>query len=300
MIVAGLDLGTNSFLCLVAKKTASGFEELHDESRVVRLGQDMYQGDKQILQQEALKRARECLSDYVETAKKFGASRIYGVATSAARDSENSQELLDICETLGIELEIISGPREAELTFGGAFVDEEASKDSLVVDVGGGSTEFLYKSSGDTLVDSLNIGAVRLTEMFVTDHPIDPREIKKLRSFAKENIGSLSLSQDPESLCAVAGTPTTLAAVILGLDSFDKSKIDDFELNYDQLEDSLEKLSEMNLEERLKLPGMQKGREDVLPAGICILMEALDFFKHRSYKVSTRGVRYGLVNELLN
>lgn len=299
MIVAGFDLGTNSFLCLVGENKGGEFIEHSDESRVVRLGQDMYQGDKKILHPDALKRAEICLKDFKYKALEKGAEKFYAVATSAARDSENSQELIDICRNLDIELEVISGKREAELTFKGAFLTEEASKSAMVVDVGGGSTEFLYRSNGETLAESLDIGAVRLTEKFVTKHPCIEEEIFNARQYAKNAIKTLELKENPNHLCAVAGTPTTLAAVILGLETFDKSKIDGFELTQDQLQDSLEKLAMLNLEERLALPGMAKGREDILVSGICILLEALNFFGHRSYRVSTRGVRYGLVNELL-
>lgn len=300
MIVAGLDLGTNSFLCLVAKCSDRQFVELHDEARVVRLGQDMYQNGKKLLHAEALRRAEDCLKDFSSQAKSLGASKIYAVATSAARDAENSDQLFAICNKYGIELEVISGRREAELTFNGTFTCAEDRRGSLVVDVGGGSTEFLFQENGNTFAESLNIGAVRLTEECVQTFPTSKEEIAAIRARAKAEISKLKLETKISSLYAVAGTPTTLSAVIMKLDQFDKSKIDNFFLTNKHLHAELKRIASMNLDQRLKLPGMQKGREDILVAGICILIECLDYFGHEHFIVSTRGVRYGLVNELLD
>lgn len=300
MRVAAFDLGTNSFLCLVGEMREGKLFEIEDHSKVVRLGQDMYLTGKPILHPDALARAKACLYDYKEMAVKAGATRFYAVATSAARDAENAAELSQICRELDIELEIIEGKREASLTFSGAFFKESQKKEALVVDVGGGSTEFLYNTDGEILVDSLNIGAVRLTEMFISSHPVNETEINKLRAYSRQNLEGLSLSKKPMSLWAVAGTPTSLAAVMQELKDFDKTKIDEFKITKQALEAFLTKLAGMTLEQRLKLPGMQKGREDVIIAGICILLETLEFFEAKEYIVSSRGVRYGLASELLS
>jgi exopolyphosphatase/guanosine-5'-triphosphate,3'-diphosphate pyrophosphatase len=300
MRAAAFDLGTNSFLCLVVEKTETGYKEIYDESRVVRLGQDMYVTGKPILHKDALERAKNCLYDYKKAAEQLGATKYKAVATSAARDAENAKELLDICEELGIELEIITGKREASLSFIGSFAPAESNSDTMVVDVGGGSTEFLFSEGNETLVESLNIGAVRLTEKFISSNPIAQEELEAARAFAREQIKTLNLNTTPKYLRAVAGTPTTLAAVMLSLEVFDKDKIDGFVLNKSNLEEYIFKLSKLTLTERLRLPGMQKGREDVIVCGMLILLEVLEHFSLNDYRVSTRGVRYGLAAEILS
>ena len=300
MKVAAFDLGTNSFLCLVVEATETGYKEIYDESRVVRLGQDMYLSGKPVLHKDALERAKKCLHDYKAAADSLGASKFKAVATSAARDAENANELQEICDNLGIELEIISGKREASLSFAGSFAPDESNADTMVVDVGGGSTEFLYSKAGETLVESLNIGAVRLTEKFISENPIRQEEREAARAFAKDQVKGLNLEKPPKYLRAVAGTPTTLAAVMLSLEVFDKEKIDGYSLNRANLEEYIYKFSKLTLAERLRLPGMQKGREDVIVCGMLILLEVLDYFSLNEYTVSTRGVRYGLAAEMLS
>ena len=299
MRIACLDLGTNTFLCLIAELGQNGFKEIFDASTVVRLGQDLYSESKARLHPEALQRAEKCLSEYAEKAKELNVERIYAVATSAARDAENRDELFRICKDLGIELEIIAGEREAELTYRGSFVDQEL-EGSLVVDVGGGSTEFLVKEAGRTKATSLNIGAVRFTDNYVKSHPVSEADILEMTAAIQQKLRELPKIKKPNYLVAVAGTPTTLAAIIQELDSFDKEKSDDFSLSKEDLQIWRDKLAAMSLEERLKLPGMQKGREDVIVAGTNILLQVLEKFSADYYLVSTRGVRYGLAYEKLS
>ncbi|MEC9283678.1 MAG: Ppx/GppA phosphatase family protein [Bdellovibrionota bacterium] len=299
MRVACLDLGTNTFLCLIAEIGNDGFKELFDASTVVRLGQDLYSGSKPMLHPDAISRAKECLTNYSNKAKELKVDKVYAVATSAARDAENRDELFDICDSLGIDLEIIAGEREAELTYNGSFFDQEL-EGSLVVDVGGGSTEFLVKENGKAKAISLDVGAVRFTDTYVKENPVVEADILEMTAAIQKNLRKLPKIKKPNYLIAVAGTPTTLAAVIQGLQSFDKEKIDNFPLTKEDLGLWRDKLASLSLEDRLSLPGMQKGREDVIVAGTCILLQVLENFSADYFLVSTRGVRYGLAYEKLS
>ena len=145
------------------------------------MGQGLYDSKPPKLSKEALVRAKQCLEEFTSEAKDFGAESFYAVATSAARDAENREQLFSICKDLGIELEVISGQREAELTYGGSFFSE-APEDALVIDVGGGSTEFLLKDNEQAISKSLDMGAVRFTNKFLSSHPVPADELIKMET----------------------------------------------------------------------------------------------------------------------
>jgi exopolyphosphatase/guanosine-5'-triphosphate,3'-diphosphate pyrophosphatase len=297
MRVAALDLGTNTFLLLVADVNNGKIETvLHDEARVVRLGQGVHQSRS--FHPEALSRAEACFSDYAQVIRKLGAQRTLACATSAARDVVNGKRLIELGDQHGIPIEIISGEQEAEYTFAGtlpaAFLDPV-----LVIDVGGGSTEFIYGEQGQIVArKSVDVGSVRLTELFVKTHPISAQELAAMSSYLEDKLSDLkkTFPVNPAArLIAVAGTPTTFAAIDQER-AFEPGKVDGYRMDYSRLEAWVQKLAGMDLSQRASLPGMDPKRADVIVAGGMTLLRAAEQFQcvARQLEVSIRGLRYGV------
>lgn len=299
MKLACIDLGSNSFLCLIAEVAEGKIKKvLSDEVEIVRLGQGV--GETGRFHEEALQRADQCLGRFKQRIDEIGVDKIIAVATAAARDVENPKDLETILEKYEIPLQIISGNKEAELTFLGATSEREDDGHLAVIDIGGGSTEIILRSNfGECFGQSLKMGGVRTTEKFITAHPIDDREMaaleehvqKKLEEFHTTAIEAKSI--EINELIAVAGTPTTLAAMTLE-EEFNAEKIEGFKLYQEVLEEWVSKLKNMSVDERCKIVGLEKGRADIIVAGAVILKEAVKMFGIEKLTVSTRGVRYGV------
>jgi exopolyphosphatase / guanosine-5'-triphosphate,3'-diphosphate pyrophosphatase len=220
------------------------------------------------------------------------------MATSAARDAENKEELFRICEELNIPLEIIPGHKEAEITYRGAVSGLSSSHTRLVIDIGGGSTEFIFGEDQTILAGkSLDIGCVRLTEKFISVQPTPQNEIASLQEFIREQLQKIVqlAPKAPQEILAVAGTPTTIAQIEIG--HFDAEKIDGYILTERGLQNWLDKLTAMSVAEKIQA-GVPEGRADVILVGVITLLETLRAFKLSKLTVSTRGVRYGVALEL--
>lgn len=295
MKVAAIDIGTNTFLCLIAEVEGGVVRKtIADKVKIVRLGEGV--SKTRNFSKEALVRANDCLAEFADLIRQHGVSVVGAVATSAARDVENGAELLEIGRAQGTPIQIISGEAEAELTFLGVQSNPDFSDDIVVIDVGGGSTEFTYKSQGQIVGRSYDVGGVRMTERFVSAHPVPDRELRSLREFVGKEFKGLQLPAGLQPV-AVAGTPTTLAALELGID-YEQQQIEGYSLSLDKLEVWVERLSKMTLEERSSLKGLEPKRADIIVAGGLILAEALRATGQSELKVSTRGVRYGLATKL--
>jgi exopolyphosphatase / guanosine-5'-triphosphate,3'-diphosphate pyrophosphatase len=294
MKVAALDLGSNTFLCLICDVNQGQIGKIYsDEVQVVRLGQGL-SGSKKF-HPDALVRAQKCLTDFAKTITQHKPEKVLAVATSAARDAENKEELFKICQDLNIPLEIISGDQEAQITYSGSVSGMKSIyAKTLVVDIGGGSTEFIVGLGAKFLSGhSQNIGCVRLTEKFIPTQPtssvdieICKNEILKVVQNSKQK-----LNLDIDQILAVAGTPTALVTAEIG--GFDAAKIDGYKLTKVQLTEWLSKLAGATVEEKQNM-GIPVGRADVILVGVLILLATLDVFCKDEIIVSTRGVRYGV------
>jgi exopolyphosphatase/guanosine-5'-triphosphate,3'-diphosphate pyrophosphatase len=304
MKVAALDLGSNTFLCLIAEVSKDSKGNCHidklisDQVEVVRLGQDVNKTKR--LHADALDRAELCLKKFKIIIDQHRPERILAMATSAARDSENRDELFQIGKSLNIPIEIIPGEKEAMITYQGSLSGQTKDQNRLVVDIGGGSTEFITGSLGEIYDNkSLNIGCVRLTEKFFSNQPTLQSEVDSADRTIQESMQAIkdfTKNQIVEVL-AVAGTPTTLASVELGLKEFDAAKIDGQTLTLATLEEWELKLQKSSLEEKIKM-GIPAGRADVLLIGVLILIQTLKLFNKDKLTVSTRGVRHGIALEM--
>lgn len=304
MKVAALDLGSNSFLCLIAEVSHAGIGQVYsDHVEIVRLGQGLNLTKK--FSRDALQRAEQCLAKFSRIINEHKPDKILAMATSAARDATNKEELFYIAKKYNIPIEIISGDLEASITYQGAISgniieNSNENQNLMVVDVGGGSTEFIFGQGQNILkCHSRNIGCVRLTEQFITSQPTPEHEITLARDFIDEQIKKtkLDLSQDlwPKNIVAVAGTPTTLAAVELG--AFDVTKINEYKLDHQKLKNWFDKLKNATICEKITM-GIPEGRADVILIGVMILLRTLELFELDHMTVSTRGVRYGIALEL--
>lgn len=300
MKVAALDLGTNSFLCLIAEVDGGRIQKIiSDQVEIVRLGQDVNKTKR--FHPQALARAKACLERFQKTILQHQPEKILAMATSAARDVQNAEELFKIGRDLGIPIEIIPGEKEAEITFQGstsAFPADGIVR--AVIDIGGGSTEIIAGQNGKPLGGkSVNIGGVRLTELFFPNQPPTSAQVETLRDHSRQQLNDL-VEQirmfKPQELIAVAGTPTELAAASLG--GFDAQKIDGFLFSTQDLKTWISKLKTSTTLERTTKYGISAGRADIILAGVLILDLILEMLPAEKVSVSTRGVRFGVALNL--
>ena len=294
MRVAALDLGSNTFLLLIAQMNGRRIEKvLLDETRVTRLGQGMHQARK--FHPDALARAEATLKEFSQQIQLYRCEKIVAVATSAARDAVNGSALLEIGSRYGIPIQIISGQQEAEITYDGATADFLSVIDAQVIDVGGGSTEVIGPCRGQLRGCSVDIGSVRLSEMFLPNHPCKKEDLEKLKIYIDQKIAEKKdqLPTSQSKIIAVAGTPTALAGIELATD-FDELKIHKYEMTTQKIWDWRDRLAAMSVSERQQLPGMQPKRADVLVAGATILAATVEALGGDRVIVSTKGVRYGV------
>lgn len=302
MKVAALDLGTNSFLCLIAEGNRHGITAvLSDQVKVVRLGQGVDKTGS--FHPDALKRAKECLTEFKKEIDKFQVDRILAMATSAARDVANGEELFKIGRELGIPIEIIPGADEARITFSGATEGVlQGNENVAVIDVGGGSTEIIVGNKNKIhFSQSLNIGGVRLTEKFISAQPLKADERKNVEEFIGQEIQKiLPKIKDIkiQEVLAVAGTPTALAVADLG--RFDAERVQGYKISRDRLKEWCDLFAKTSPEERVKKYGIDPGRADIIFVGATILHQFLIQTKIEAMTVSIKGVRYGVAMEALS
>lgn len=301
MKVAALDLGSNSFLCLIVEGDKAGIKKvLSDQVKVVRLGQGV---DKTgTFHPDALKRAKECLTEFKKEIDRHQVDRILAMATSAARDAKNGSELFKMGEDLGIPIEIIPGVDEARITFAGSTEGQlKGNENIIVIDVGGGSTEFIVGNQSTLhFSKSLDIGCVRMTEKLITGQPLSETEKK-----AVENSVDMALDRVlPEiqkypatEILAVAGTPSAIAAAEIG--KFDAEKVHGFILDQEKLKKWCDLLANSSVQEKIDKYKIEAGRADVLFVGATILHRFLLKLDKVAMKVSIKGVRYGVALEIL-
>jgi exopolyphosphatase/guanosine-5'-triphosphate,3'-diphosphate pyrophosphatase len=295
MKVAALDLGSNTSLLLIAEVKDKNILKIYrDVINVTRMGQDVQKN--KAFHPEALKRMDQCLSDYAQIIKNENVDAVLAMATSAARDVSNKEELFALGEKYNIPIEIIPGEREAEITFLGSTFEYKNKEGLLVIDVGGGSTEVIGSVGGKLLGLSFDLGSVRLTEMFLPNHPVPDQELKALISYIEQEIkkGEAQIPMGKiNNIVAVAGTPTTLAAVVKEK-PYSSELVHNSVLTVESMRHWLMKLAKMSVADRQKLTGMDPKRADVIVAGLAILLQITEHLGMTQITVSDRGVRFGV------
>lgn len=299
---AVIDQGTNSIRLLVVEPDGrGGVRELARDMVITRLGEGVDRAGR--ILPEALERTVAVLATYCRRARALHAERIRVAATSAVRDASNRDELeRAVREHAGSELEVISGEREAELSFLGAVRGLDAPSPFLVLDIGGGSTELVLGTERPLGAVSLRIGSVRLTERFVREDPPAERELQAMQRAALDLLEEAEAQipvRDARTLVAVAGTSTTVQAISLGLERYDPEAIHRTRLSLAEAERVLAELTAMTTPERSALPVMAPGRGDVIVAGAVILVVVMRRFGFEACLVSEADILDGLALDQL-
>ncbi|MEV0094754.1 Ppx/GppA phosphatase family protein [Streptomyces sp. NPDC050738] len=307
---AAIDCGTNSIRLLVADADPATGElvDLDRRMTIVRLGQGVDKTGR--LAPEALERTFAACREYAEAIKAHGAEKVRFVATSASRDAENRDEFVaGVREILGVEPEVITGEEEAELSFSGATAEvqtgdpEPHSERFLVIDVGGGSTEFVTGSSTVESARSVDIGCVRLTERHgLTGDPLTGEQIAAVRADidkALDEVAETVPLTDAHTVVGLAGTVTTLAGIALGLPAYDSAAIHRSMLAYHQVKSITNRLIRATHAERAAIPVMHPGRVDVICAGALIVLAIMERTGARDIVVSEHDILDGILWSLV-
>ena len=278
MRVAAIDCGTNSIRLLIADIDGNNFREVVRDMEIVRLGQGVDETGQ--FHPDAIARTLAAVDKFAAEIAKRGVEKIRFCATSATRDATNRHLFVDgVRERLGIELEVISGDEEAALSFAGAIKDLDPSNGPfLVVDIGGGSTEFVFGTSTVEAARSVNIGCVRMTERHFATDPATPEQIEAARSDIQAAIAQAAAVvpiTQAKTLVAVAGTATTVAAAALDLPEYDRYAIHLSRISAQQTHDAATMFATSTREQRLALGYMHPGRVDVIAAGSLVLSEIM-------------------------
>ena len=278
MRVAAIDCGTNSIRLLVADIDGSNFREVVRNMEIVRLGQGVDETGQ--FHPEAIARTLAAVDKFAAEIAKRGVEKIRFCATSATRDATNRHLFVDgVRQRLGIELEVISGDEEAALSFAGAIKDLAPSNGPfLVVDIGGGSTEFVFGTSTVEAARSVNIGCVRMTERHFDSDPVTAAQIELARTDIQAAIAQAAAIvpiTQAKTLVAVAGTATTVAAAALNLPEYDRYAIHLSKISAQQTHDAATMFATKTREQRLSLGYMHPGRVDVIAAGSLVLSEIM-------------------------
>jgi exopolyphosphatase/guanosine-5'-triphosphate,3'-diphosphate pyrophosphatase len=299
--VASIDIGTNTILLLIAKVEEGKVNPLFEIETVARLGEGVQKNG--ILLKEAMDRSLQTLAQYLKWCLELEVQKVFAAGTSALREAKNSEDFLNLVkEKLDLPIEVISGEEEAQLSFLAVAKDlGELKEPILVVDVGGGSTEFIL-GKGDQISQwiSLPLGSVRFTEEFLRSDPVQEEEWEKMERKIQGYLVNIPHSQEPISMVAVGGTATTLASVEQGLEDFIAEKIHHFVLGKEALKNQLLLYRSKTIDERRKISGLPIARADVILAGGAILYQAMEELKCPSVLISCHGVRYGLLYKKLN
>ena len=297
MRIAVVDLGTNSTRLLVADAENGRLTELDRRSVVTRLGQGVDGTGR--LADEAMERVFAVVAEYRQAIDDLAAEHTVAVATSAVRDSANGEEFrAALRERYRIDARTISGDEEARLTFLGTTAARPPGGRTVVVDVGGGSTELVVGRAGAApeFHVSTQSGSVRQTERHLHSDPPGDSEVAALR----DEVRAIVAEAVPEDVrgsvaggIAVAGTATQSAALDLGLDPYDPDRIDGYVLTRPACERLLERLASVPLAERRTLPGMNPARAPVIVAGVAILAEAMAAFALDAIEISEADILHG-------
>ncbi|MDP2600898.1 MAG: Ppx/GppA phosphatase family protein [Deltaproteobacteria bacterium] len=301
MKMAVIDIGTHSVLLLIAQKNSDGnITVLADEATLTRIGEKM--GSMHVFIPAAMERTLAVLKKYKAICNRHGVEKIIAVGTAAFRKAQNAKDFVEeVKQKTGIAIEIISGEREAALTWKAASTD--FGSDIMVIDIGGGSTEIIMgPRTGDhgPWTKSLGVGSVLLTEKYGQDYDKLCEVIEnELQVFPSPLEGEGGRRPGEGALVATAGTATTLGAIKKKMKVYHHNEIHGSKLSLDELKNIIADLRSKTIEERKKIPGLEPGRADVILAGSLLLLKTAEHFGFKEITVSDRGVRWGLLYEAL-
>ncbi len=303
--IAIVDIGTYSTRLLISavhikdtlEETLDSIEDILSVGRITALGRKLKETG--YLQEEAINEVLSTLKEYVLIAREYGVKEIYGYATQACREAKNGNELLEKIKQLGIDVQLISGEEEAYLSFLATAYGVNPQSDFVVIDQGGGSTEFVYgqKNNGYQIKDSVSFpfGIVSLTERFIKSDPPEKEELDNMRQFILQHLQKIANYSTAQQFIGLGGTITTVAALEKHVFPYNSAKVHKTVLSRKAVKKWLDKLSSMTVEERKSIPIIEDKRAEAIVSGLVIFDTALDFFEKDSITVSDWGLRHGAV-----
>jgi exopolyphosphatase/guanosine-5'-triphosphate,3'-diphosphate pyrophosphatase len=296
MRVAVIDIGTNSTRLLIADVEGAGVEEVERCTTVTNMGRGV--DHTGMICSDAVEDVCTVIADYKARYEEMGAERVMAIATSAVRDAVNGEAFIaELRERFGLDARLLTGEEEAHLTYLGATAHRSEDDPMLVFDIGGGSTELIVGSGKEVgFHASLQAGTIRQSERHLTSDPPDPHELEDLAADIRNLIDRAIAAQPggrPLHAIAVAGTPTSLAAIDQALEPYDPGRVHGYRLGLRRVQRMLSRLSSLPLAERLRVPGLHPGRAPTIVAGTVILVQVMRAFGLQEIEVSELDILHG-------
>lgn len=298
MKIGAIDIGTNSMRLLIADYIDGKITNREKFVNTTRIGQGV--DENGCIREDAIQRNIEALNEFALTCRKQKCEHIYCMGTSALRDSKNGDYFVNLAkEKTGIDVEIVSGNEESNLGFKGVLEGLEDKKDILVIDIGGGSTEFIIGDrEGINFAKSENVGALRMTEKFLKEDPICETEFEEMSNFILNEIkDTLEYIKEKkiEKLVGIGGTITSLSAMNQKLEVYSMEKIHNSRVSNEDIKIILQNLKKMTLSDKKTLKGLQPKRADIITAGVKILNIIMENLEIENIIVSEYDNLEGLI-----
>jgi len=303
--LASIDIGSHTARLLVSQEIGPPglFRPLLRKRAYIRLAEDFSVQGKETIKPEAIERTLTALEDFASITRRFRVESTHAISTGVVREAENRDDFLSlIYDHTGIKVKVISGEEEAHLTGMGVLHSLNIEGRSFMIfDLGGGSTEFIYGDQEDKKVKSIPLGAMVLTQKYLTSDPPGEEQIEALvrevDGVLQEAFPENTCSEKDHLLAGTGGTVASLAAMIYSMDikEISPDKMNGLILKREHLEDLFVRIKSMTIDDRLKLPGLDRGRADVIPAGCMVVIRILHFFKSLQIVVSLSDLLEGIV-----
>ena len=293
--VAVIDIGTNSTRLLISDVEGAHAEQVERLTTVTNMGRGV--DHTNLICADAIEDVCSVIANYKARYEEMDAERVLAIATSAVRDASNGDAFIaELRERFGLDARLLTGEEEAHLTYLGATAHRLDDQPTLVLDIGGGSTELVVGSGTEIgFHTSLQAGTIRQSERHLTSDPPDPRELENLATDIRRLVDKAIADQSerPRRAIAVAGTPTSLAAVDQGLEPYDPGRVHGYSLGLQRIQRMLSRLASLPLAERLRVPGLHPGRAPTIVAGTVILVQVMRAFGLEEVEVSELDILHG-------
>ena len=296
MRVAVIDIGTNSTRLLIADVEAGRVVEVERRTTVTNMGRGVDHSN--LICTEAIDEVCSVVADYKARYEELGVDRVMAIATSAVRDAVNGEAFIaELRERFDLDAHLLTGEEEAQLTYLGATAHRSSEEPTLVFDIGGGSTEIVVGSGTEVAFHaSLQAGTIRQSERHLTSDPPNPYELEDLAADIRNLIERVIAAEPhatPIRAIAVAGTPSSLAAIDQELEAYDRDRVHGHRLHLGRIQRMLSRLSTLPLAERLRVPGMHPGRAPTIVTGTVILVQLMRAFGLQEVEVSELDILHG-------
>jgi exopolyphosphatase / guanosine-5'-triphosphate,3'-diphosphate pyrophosphatase len=294
--VAVVDIGTNSTRLLIGDVEGTGVTEIERRTTVTNMGRGV--DHTGMICSDAVDDVCTVIADYKSRYEEMGAERVMAIATSAVRDAVNGEAFIaELRERFDLDARLLTGEEEANLTYLGATAHRPANGSTLVFDIGGGSTELIVgRGNRVGFHTSLQAGTIRQSERHLNSDPPDPHELEDLASDVRNLIAGAIVAEphtEASHAIAVAGTPTSLAAIDQSLEPYDPGRVHGYRLGMPRIQRMLSRLSSLPLAERLRVPGLHPGRAPTIVAGTVILVQVMRAFNIKEIEVSELDILHG-------